>query len=220
MRLTAFDTYIMYLALRQHFERDSYDYFKFRGKVKATQDSFMNRRDRFYFQKLSRQHDESEMQDFLVCNILKGKKWIGDFLEEDAETNYLDYQRRVQSLSYTFANDLDTLFAHNGTKGAFKLSSNKQFPTVIEFMLDGSISPETFTILNKYISFSSVYDEKLGKDSFLWRDIRNVALKYHSFLEYDKTKLKNILKEKIKEYEHGEEQETSPEKESRSKEVA
>lgn len=208
MRLTAFDTYIMYLALRQHFERDSYDYFKFKGKVKATQDSFMNRKDRFYFQKLSRLHDETEMRGFFVCNILRGKKWIGDFLEEDAETNYTDYQRRIQSLSYTFTNDLDTLFAHNGTKSAFKLSSNRQFTTVIEFLIDGSISPETFTILNKYIGFSSVYDEKLGKDSFLWKDIRNVALKYHSFLEYDKTKFKNILKEKIEEYEHGEEQET------------
>lgn len=220
MLMTAFDTYIMYLALRQHFERDTYDYFKFKGKVKATQDSFMNRNDRFYFQKLSRMYDEREMRDFIISNILKNRKWIGNLLEEEAKTNYTDYQRRVQSLTYTFTNDLDTIFESNGIKGTFRISSDKQFPPIIEQLIDGSISPETFTILNKYIGFSSVYDEKLGKDSFLWKDIRNVALKYHSFLEYDKTKLKNILKEKIKEYEHGEEQETSPEKESRSKEVA
>lgn len=220
MRLTAFDTYMMYLALRQHFERESYDYFKFKGKVKATQDSFMSRKDRFYFQKLSRLHDEKEMAPFFVANILKGKKWIGDFLEEDAETNFIDYQRRVQSLSYTFSNDLDTLFASSGTKGAFRTSGRGQFPPLIEQLIDGSIAPESFAILNKYIGFSDVYDEKLGKDSFLWKDIRNVAIKYHSFLEYDKKKFKNILKEKIEEYEHGEEQETCRETQGGSKEAA
>ena len=51
--MTGFEVYKMYLALKQHFTKQDYDYFKYRGKVRANEKSFEQRRDRYFFKKLA-----------------------------------------------------------------------------------------------------------------------------------------------------------------------
>jgi len=51
--VTGFEVYKMYLALKQHFTKDNYDYVKYRGKVTASEKSFEERRDRYFFKKLA-----------------------------------------------------------------------------------------------------------------------------------------------------------------------
>ena len=85
MRLSAYETYCLYLAIKSHFTTQSYDYHKYQGKVKASKESFDIRKDRFLFQKLSRKYSNDQMNDFLISNCIKGKKWVGEFLDDDAE---------------------------------------------------------------------------------------------------------------------------------------
>ena len=47
--MTGFEVYKMYLALKQHFTKSDYDYFKYEGKVRANENSFEQRRDRYFF---------------------------------------------------------------------------------------------------------------------------------------------------------------------------
>ena len=54
--MTGFEVYKMYLALKQHFTKDNYDYQKYNGKVSASEKSFEERRDRFFFKKLATKH--------------------------------------------------------------------------------------------------------------------------------------------------------------------
>ena len=200
MRLSAFDTYALYLALKQHFTQDNYDYFKYHGKTRANKESFMQRKDKYQFQKLSRMYSDEEMRDFLVSNLLKNKSWVGDFLEEDANDNYLAFLRRKQSLSYVFSNELDELFAHDPPERAFKVGAGPlHLPPILNFIMCGAMSPETFVILDRFIGFSSVLDKKLA-DDYLWSKYRNLPQKLHPFLSYDKDKMKTILKEKLHEY--------------------
>lgn len=200
MRLSAFDTYALYLALKQHFTQASYDYFKYHGKTRANKESFMQRKDKYQFQKLSRMYSDEEMRDFLVANFLKEKSWVGDFLEDDANDNYLSYLRRKQSLSYVFSNELDELFSHDPPDRAFKVGKGHlHLPPILNFIMCGAMSPETFVILDRFIGFSSVLDKKLA-DDYLWCKYRTLPQKFHPFLSYDKNKMKNILKEKINEY--------------------
>ena len=57
--MTGFEVYKMYLALKLHFTSDTYDYFQYGGNAKASQVSFDQRRDKFFFVKLSRSfHDD------------------------------------------------------------------------------------------------------------------------------------------------------------------
>ena len=201
MRLSAFDTYALYLALKQHFTQDSYDYFKYHGKTRANKESFLQRKDRFQFQKLSRMYDGEQMRDFLVSNLVKDKgSWVGDLMNDDASDNYLTYLKRKQSLAYTFTNELDKFFGQEPPEVAFKVGEGyRSLPPILNFIMCGAMSPETFVILDRFIGFSSVLDKKLP-DCFLWSKYRKLPQKFHPFLSYDKDKMKNILKEKINEY--------------------
>ena len=207
MRLSAFDTYCLYLSLRNHFARDSYDFFKYRGKVNASPDSFMSRKDRFQFQKLSRVHTDVEMRDFIVANILAGKTWVGDFLDQDAEDNYLKHLKIKQSLSYIFANELDGLFRESRPTVAFRVYRDR-YPSAFMYYLSGRVTIETMVILNNLVNYIPKWDSFYSDDS-IWPKHSMLIKKYAPFLEYDKHKMKIILKDKIKEYEHGEEQEAS-----------
>jgi hypothetical protein len=158
----------------------------------------MARRDRFQFQKLSRRVDANQMKDFIVANLLAGKSWVGDFLEDDAHDIYLAYAKRKQSFSYVFASELDKMFGEYPPEITFKIRNN-QMPPVLNCLMNGTISPETFAILDHFIGFSKVFDEKLD-DDYIWTKYRNNIVKLYPFLEFDKKKVLQILKEKIQEY--------------------
>lgn len=192
MRMAAYNCYCLYVALKNHFTQESYDYFKYAGKTSISRDAFLSRKDKYQFQKLSRVCDETEMRDFLVANFIREKKWVGDLLDDDAKTNYKDFLKKKQSLSYVFDNDL----AKIDLASAFKPKKN-EYPPIIYAYLQGDISIETFTILDKFIDFSKKYDTLYGKDDVLWGKIRLATKKLSPFLEYDKDKIKNIIKEKM-----------------------
>lgn len=198
MRLTAFDAYVLFLSLKNHFTQEKYDYFKYKGKIKnVSRESFANSKDRFLYQRICREYDDKSIQDFFVANFVKGKVWIRDFLEEEAYDDYLGHLKRKQSLTYTFTNDLDKLFSNNPPETAFRVKGG--MPPILNSVMCGSISPETFAILDNFLQLSKVYDEKMQGD-FIWSKYRLLATKFHPFLEYDKDKMKSILKEKIDDY--------------------
>ena len=58
-----FDAYKTYLAIKQHFT-SGYDYFKYNGKVKAKIESFLKRKDKFFFRKLQKRYDKDELVEF------------------------------------------------------------------------------------------------------------------------------------------------------------
>ena len=45
--------------LKNHFTKEKYDYHKYCGKSRASIQSFYKRKDRFFFEKLSRQKDDA-----------------------------------------------------------------------------------------------------------------------------------------------------------------
>ena len=49
MKMTGFECYKTYLALKHHFTNQSYDYFKYNGKTKANEQTFKTRKDRYFF---------------------------------------------------------------------------------------------------------------------------------------------------------------------------
>ena len=202
MRLTAFDTYALFLALKQHFTQASYDFFKYSGKIKvsANKESFIQRKDKYQFQRLSRLYDSDEMTNFLVSNFLKEKIWIGDFLDDDANDNYLQYLRRKQSLAYVFTNEVDDFFSKESPQTAFKVGEGYMtIPPILNYRMCNVISVETYLILDDLICFSKIIDKKL-KDDFLWTRYNTPAQKFRPFLEFDREKMKTILKEKLHEH--------------------
>lgn len=196
MRLSAYDTFCLYLALKNHFTRDSYDFFKYHGKTHATKESFMNRRDRLQFQRLSKRYTADQMRDFLVANFLHDDKiWVGNLLEDEAETRYHEYMKRKQSLSYMFNNELDKLISIAGNiKALFKLHDGTLPLLTLHYQNEASL--ETLALLDHFVDYFNKFDDRL-KDDYLWSKLRMKCKKLLPFMEFDRNKMKGILKEKV-----------------------
>ena len=98
MRMDPFETYTNYLALKLHFEQDRYDYFRYNGKTNASIEAFHRRKDRFKFSRLSNKLTDPEITEYFVANIVRGKKWIGDFTKK----NWTEHQKGKSEYSILF----------------------------------------------------------------------------------------------------------------------
>ena len=184
----SFETYIDYLALKKHFSTDNYDYKKYNGKVKASFDKFQTRNDVFFFYKLSKKKDYHYI---LLSNLLKNPNaWIRDLCEEPAFEVYLNWKKKIDSLSYQFSSDLKKL--KEDYKENFIVISG-QHPYIMSLLLQKQITTETFTILTN-ISNVFEYWEKEIVDKFIAKDIINLSKKYYAFLDIDDKKYKDIVK--------------------------
>ena len=104
--MTPFESYKLYTAIKNHFTTESYDFFKYNGKVRASESSFETRKDKYMFYKLSKHKDPL---NFLVANLSENQKlWVGDLFSNDNQTRYNDFIKRRESLTYLFQNDYDT----------------------------------------------------------------------------------------------------------------
>ena len=70
LKVGPFDTYKTYLSLKNHFTSKTYDYHKYCGKSRASVQSFYKRKDRFWFEKLARQKDDKEIENFFIANFV------------------------------------------------------------------------------------------------------------------------------------------------------
>lgn len=186
-----FKPYVDYLALKRHFETDNYDYHKYNGKVRASIDSFRTRPDAFFFQKLAKQEDSHKK---LLANIVKNPKvWIRSIVEDEGEEIYLDWKKRIESLTYSFQQDLNKI--DDDYKSNYIVSQG-QHPKLMTLYLQRKISLETFTILFN-TSKVSAYWEKEIVDKFVSRDIMRLLTKYYPFIKIDEKKFSDIVKNKF-----------------------
>ena len=196
-KVKPFDVYKSYLGLKNHFTKEKYDYQKYGGKSRASLESFYKRRDRFFFEKISRQKNDSEVVEFFVSNFVTcddpQSLWIGEIVR-NGEQNYTDWKRRLQSLSYTFKSEIEDVFTGKDFDAMFKIEGTKH-PQIIKEFLGKNISLETFVILNKVIGFKDNFDKKLSDP--VWKFLSMRISKYDSFIHIDVFKFKKILKEVI-----------------------
>ena len=157
-----FDAYKCYLSLKNHFTKDTYDYFKYCGKSRATVQSFYKRKDRMWFEKISRQKSDQEVIDFFVANFVSCPDpetlWIGEMMKE-GEQRYLNWQKKVQSLSYVFKEESQSLFENNNFNDIFKCT--KGHPILLKKFLSGEVSIETMVLFDKIFSYTKKFDKKL-----------------------------------------------------------
>ena len=196
-KVKPFDVYKSYLGLKNHFTKEKYDYQKYGGKSRASLESFYKRRDRFFFEKISRQKNDSEVVEFFVSNFVTcddpQSLWIGEIVR-NGEQNYTDWKRRLQSLSYTFKSEIEDVFTGKDFDAMFKIEGTKH-PQIVKEFLGKNISLETFVILNKVIGFKDNFDKKLTDP--VWKFLSMRISKYDSFIHIDVFKFKKILKEVI-----------------------
>ena len=189
-----FDCYKIYLALKNHFTRDSYDYHKYNGRTRATVESFYMRKDRFWFEKMCRKKTEKEVEDFFVANFVSCSDpetlWIGDLMKS-GDSNYTEWKKRVQSLSYIFKEEVESHISGNNFDTMFFIKGGRH-PQLLKEHLQGHLSLETMLILDRILGYKNNFDKKL--DDPVWKVTSTRMKKYSPFLNIDVFTYKKILK--------------------------
>lgn len=190
-----YDVYRSYLALRLHFTTDQYDVIKQKGRVRASKQAFFKRTDLYAIRKIAESYSDKEVVDFLVANFVTGDRWGGVF-DTEAKTNYVGWKKRLESIQYTFENEIDKiqfLMEKNGYEFNDAFKTEGQHPVILRMYLKKQVSIETLVILNKLNNFVSNLDTVLNND-LMWPDVSRIIKKYSPFLTINKEKYDAILR--------------------------
>ena len=187
-----YSAYVLYMAMKLHFTSPSYDYFKYHGKTNVSESTFLKRRDKYSFYKLSRKYNLEDLKNYYVANFLDGDiQWVGAISGEDGEETYKKWQGRIQRLTYQFEQDIIFLFESSGN---FLHVDNGDYPYLLKMLMQGEVTIETVAILNDIMGFFPMWSKKIT-DDIVWPNWKLRIEKYTPFIQYDKAKFKAIVKE-------------------------
>ena len=194
--MTPFEVYKTYLAIKKHFCDVKYDYHKYNGKTRTSEKAFTARKDRYFFERMSRKMSDDEVKLYFISNFVStdnpSSVWIGQIIQS-GERNYQEMQKRHQSLTYMFQQECASLF------DAYKLDQvfdcKKGHPPALKSYLAGDISIETLVMLNVVFQYVQRMDKKLSDP--VWEEVSNKIKKYTPFLNINMSKCKTILRDMI-----------------------
>lgn len=209
--IPGFVTYKTFLAVKNHFILDGYNYAMYNGKISATVKSYLARADRMHFEKLGRMvNSEEELRDWIVGNMSHSnttdpkKLWIGSLTTAVAKNRALDYMAKKQALDYFVKKDLTTVaeYVKMYDRSPEKKRSESDLPLILSLYYDNLILPETVIILDRITNglLFEQWTKKQGSDP-LWAATKKFLYKYSAItfmnVELDLRKYRLMYKEAL-----------------------
>ena len=202
---TGFAAFALYNALKLHFTSDSYDFIKYHGKTNVSKQTFMKRKDKYSFYKLSRKYNLEELKNFYIANFINGNgDWVGDMTGPEGEEHYKKWQKTTQALTNTFDNDI--IYLLDKVDGAEFWSFDDYFkpisggwPNIITKLMKHEVALESVCLLVEIANIMPMWEKEIT-DDILWPTWHRLIKKYTPFIQYDKEKILHVLKKRIREY--------------------
>lgn len=190
--MTPFEAYKTYVSLKNHFTKESYDYFKYGGKGKFSETSFEVRKDKYFFYKLSKQKD---LVNYIVSNFVVNENlWVGDLVnEEQSNSHYMQWLKKQQSLTYIISNEIELL---DDNLNQNILVTDGQHPPLLRMFKQGKISAETLIALDDVLNIFKHWNKNIEED-IIWPKMYLKLMKYKPFIKYDTVKIKELLKKRF-----------------------
>ncbi len=177
-----YETYQQYLALKNHFTLDKFDFFRYKGKVNAPISAYNARSDLYHFERLSKISDISKV---MLAHVSDNPAiWIGEISEKSDV--FRQWQKRQSSLQYSFQEHLKLIDMPSA------IQTEGPHPELLKKYLRHEISKETMIILNSIICYVPYWDTRIH-DDLVWPKIKFDLKKYSSFLKFDSHKYKVLL---------------------------
>jgi hypothetical protein len=186
-----FDSYKIYNALKLHFETDSYDAIKYNYKSNVTANSFLKRKDKYFFAKIGKNYDK-DVIGYYVANFKEGVSYVGDMINHDGEDNYNKYKKIKESIHRVFSIDINNLCEQEPNFDKCLTSIDGQVPLIIELLMQEEISLDTVSILDSMLGFVERESKQIN-DTIMWPDLKRRIKKYTPFVNFDVYKCKNLL---------------------------
>jgi hypothetical protein len=183
----------LYMAVKLHFTTNKYNVFNNRGHVKGARETFYSRNDRFIFERLSRKFaTEQEIIQYYVANFAYGNESVV-YADSESESNLVTWNKRKQSISQVFENDLHSLVLHLEKERIDKQElfrfNGSDLPIIFKLFLGGYITIETMVILDKFTGYLARWQENINlllEDE--WRRIE----KCKGFVKFDSERLLQV----------------------------
>lgn len=201
-KLTAFEAYQIYLALKLHFGKGTYDATRYNFKARAADpEKFRHRPEAHWFNRLSRRYNRQELINALTANFIAGKKYGGMFEGADFEDTYNEWRKRNEALGYHFEQDLKAIrdACYDDGQPEPRLYDalapvNSGYPRTIKLYLQKKVNLETVVILDRLTKFMSKSDKDIS-DPLQWPKLRHLVDRYNSLLApIDRQRYKDIVK--------------------------
>ena len=190
--MSAYECYQHYNALKLHFTRSDYDYFKYNNKTRTSLTSFDARKDKLFFQKVAKHEDPVK---YMLSNLVHNPKlWIKDIAySPEAERTYQQWVKRNQAFTYMFSEDISKL--NEDFNSNFLIKDNSH-PQALKLYLRGDLSLESFIALIDSVKCLTYWNKKMEYDP-VWQELATKIIKYRPFLNYNRDKIKKILVDKF-----------------------
>ena len=195
--MTGFKAFRYYIALKLHFTKDKFNVFENKGHIKGSYSAFEARNDKYLFEKLARKFPkDQDIIQFIVANLSIGNDNIIYGMEE-AEENFIQWQKRKQSITHTFLNDINTIQLES-EKNNYNLDqiincTLNQFPYIIKLYLGKLICMESIVILNDFIPMIAKWKQEPSL-ILLENDILRIE-KLKGFVKYNRDKIEKQVNE-------------------------
>lgn len=194
--MDGFKAYRYYLAIKLHFTTDKFDVFQNRGNVKGTREAFNARNDRYIFEKLAQKHpDDKEIIQFFVSNFAYGND-TAIYAGQEAEDNFMQWNKRKQSITKVFVDDLATLLTHIETNrlkhSAIFDFTDSEYPIALKMFVGGKITIETLKIIDDFTGIIEKWNQNLSI-RYIWDNEMRRIKKLTGFVKYDKIKIEKIF---------------------------
>lgn len=191
-----FNAYKTYLSVRNHFN-SNYDFFKYKGKLNVSQDSFLKRSDKYFFAKLERKYKGDQLVYFFVSNFIDSEdSWSGSLVTNQSEEVFLNWLKRIESLKYNFQKDCKYLLNEMEIKNySFNdlYDCSNSHPVILKKYMGSFVTIETIVIFDKILGLFKKFD-KLLNDDIVYQKISKKAIKYSPFVSINTDEYKALMK--------------------------
>jgi hypothetical protein len=183
--MNLFECYECFESVKLHFKTDSYDYFKYNGKLTRLDPAkFENGKEKLYFRKIHSKYPSSQIP-FLFAVILKENPsmWIGNIQNEDLLKSYLVKRGIKESLTHHFKEDMIKIKSLlGGEKFVSLIKSSGEHPRLFTLFRQGTIKEETLGIINGIFPLFDVWKKTVSDPIVLPNEMRKIQ-KFFPFLE-------------------------------------
>ncbi len=187
--MDGFEAYKFANAVNLHFNSD-YDCFKYHFKTRVSQKSYWGRPDKYQLTKIGKRFkSKDEIIRYFAAHQVAGNKWVGDMIRD--EDVYVDYLKKIESLSYNFREELDQLSEYK-LDDLLIIDINSNYPMIINKYLEDTVSLETICVLNSLTGFMQDADKKIT-ETIMWPDLFKKVVKYEPFINFNNKKFVGII---------------------------
>ena len=197
IKVNPFQTYKTFIAMKTHFCKNAYDWgLDGNRNIRAKEETFNKRKDKHYFERLSRQHKDNEIVDLFVANFATDEDpqniYMANIIKHGEKT-YTSWKKRIQSLAYTFKEESHNLFDNEKVDDVFDCS--KGHPIILKSYLGGKTSLESMVIYDKILGYRVNFDKQISEYDPVWKSVSMKIKKYTPFINIDVFRYKKVLKE-------------------------